>query len=101
MTTMMLLNLALSRTPTKRIQVMARVMRMAGRSTTPPDKTILPAALVVIGAVSTAWGSLIPALWMSPMKVVDQPEATALAATMYSSIRSQPMIQAITSPKAA
>ena len=55
---------------------------------------------VVIGGVRKAFGSLTPALWMRPMKVVDQPEATALAATRYSSMRSQPMIQAMTSPKA-
>jgi len=34
------------------------------------------------------------------MKIPDQPEATALAETRYSSMRSQPMIQAMTSPKA-
>jgi len=46
-------------------------------------------------------GSLTPRLSRSPIKVDDQPEATALADTKYSSIRSQPMIQAIISPKAA
>ena len=78
---------------------MSSVMTMAGTSMMPPDRTMRPST-VVMGGVRKALGSLTPALWMRPMKVVDQPEATALAATRYSSMRSQPMIQAMTSPKA-
>jgi len=90
-TTIILLVTELSLIPINKIQVMSIVMRTAGRSMIPPARGVRHKAL----------GSLTPRLSMSPMKVDDQPEATALAETKYSSIRSHPMIQAIISPKAA
>jgi hypothetical protein len=67
------------------------VIKTAGRSTIAPAKGVRLVAL----------GSFIPMIYRRPIKVVDQPEALALGETKYSSIRSQPIIQAITSPKAA
>src|SRR4051812_4719141 len=88
-TTMTKLAPALSRTPRTSRTVIAATMKTAGRLNTPPSE----------GDVEIDWGSVTPnAASRKALTLPPQPTATAATDTPYSRIRSQPMIQATSSP---
>ena len=85
------LSLALCFTPAINMNMSARMMPMAGRLTIPP----------AAGPLVKYSGNPIPIAVSALLKYPLQPLATAATETPYSRIKSQPMIQAMTSPKAA
>src|ERR1041385_1254050 len=106
--TMAALNVALSRMPFTRTTVRMNVMRTAGRSKYEPVETMpvvlqSPPRLMhkLNGAVETAGGTLKPNSGVNSWKCADQPCATVAEPTAYSRTRSQPMIQANSSPSVA
>jgi hypothetical protein len=74
---------------------------IAGRFTTPAVCTNSPAALYTIGGPASAAGSWTPNFASTLWKYPDQPFATVADPTAYSRMRSQPMIQAKSSPSVA
>jgi hypothetical protein len=90
--TMTVLVLAVSRAPFISRAVTATTMRTAGRLKVPPCS----------GEVDRASGMRTPkAVSRNSLRLPPQPTATAATAMPYSRIRSQPMIQATTSPRVA
>ncbi|MFA7348413.1 MAG: hypothetical protein WCZ86_11690 [Desulfurivibrionaceae bacterium] len=89
--TMTMLVRALSRMPSMSRTMRIRTMPAAGRLMIPPRE----------GALVRDSGRVRPTAVRALLKYPAQPLATAAVATPYSRIRSQPMIQAISSPKAA
>ena len=91
-TTMTLLALVLSRTPRINTPVIARTRNAAGMLTIPPSP----------GGWLSASGSCQPnSVSSSELRYCPQPTATAATDTPYSRMRSQPMIQASSSPRVA
>ena len=107
--TMMLLKIALSLTPITSTQVTSATMATAGRLTMIgcPNRWGAPAAISgvfspVRRSVTSQPGMVKPnACFRMSLKYPDQEIATAILPTAYSMIRSQPMIQAIISPRVA
>jgi hypothetical protein len=91
--TIKLVNRALSLIPMTRMAVRNSTMTIAGRF------TIAPGA--VPGVAEHQAGREIPIAFMIFTKYPDHPMATAIEETIYSSMRSQPIIQAIISPRVA
>src|SRR5262245_29825151 len=96
--TMIDLTVADSRTPRTRIQVTAAVISTAGKLNTAvtdePSASLTP----VPGAALITAGMSMPKSASRLTTLPDQPTATVAAPSAYSRIRSQPMIQAISSP---
>ena len=87
--TMIVLVRALCLTPASSTPVTASTMNIAGRLTTPPSSR---GAEIAAGNVTPKTRS------RNVLKYPPQPTATAATVTEYSSSRSQPMIQATSSP---
>ena len=90
-TTSTALSVALSLVPTISMPATAKVIRTAGRLTTPP----------ACGPTAMACGRLTPMPVRNSTTEPDQPTATALTTSEYSRIRLQPTIHAIASPSTA
>ena len=86
--TMMLFTQALSRVPRIRKTLISSTMPTAGRLTMPPSH----------GQAVSACGRSMPAPARKRTKYWLQEMLTVMAATVYSSTRSQPIIQAMSSP---
>ena len=90
--TIAMFTFAVSRTPRESRNITATTMKTAGRLNTPPSE----------GDVAIESGSAKPnALSRNSLRLPPQPTATAATETPYSRIRSQPMIQAASSPSVA
>src|SRR3954466_962928 len=90
--TIIVLKRALSRMPTQSTAVIASTMKTAGRLNEPPSP----------GGAASESGSVNPNSESArSLKYWPQPTATAATDTAYSRIRSQPMIQAASSPRVA
>ena len=89
--TMAALTRALSLTPTISITISSRTIEKAGKLTMPPAS----------GPFVSSGGRPRPIAVSALLKYPDQPFATAATETPYSRIKSQAMIQATNSPKAA
>src|SRR5437016_1239326 len=93
-TTMTRLDMALSRMPMTNTKVQAARINMAGRLQMAPG--------VENGSFDKASGTLyIPSTSSSLLRYSDHEAATVAALMAYSRIKSQPMIQAMISPKVA
>src|SRR6267154_3128264 len=111
--TMKLLTVADSLMPMTRIVDMRMTMNTAGRLIHAPVKTSPAFVHPATAAVTFAWvhhcvgepascaGNVMPKLLSSETKWPDQPTPTVAAPAAYSSTRSQPMIQAASSPMVA
>src|ERR1035437_5011213 len=97
--TMTLLTRELSRMPMTRTTVTIATISSAGRSNQlPVGWNAWLAALKSKGAVDRTFGTWTPKMPMKFWKYFDHPCATEAEATVYTSTRSHPMIQAKVSP---
>ena len=100
--TITVLNRADSRMPTTSSAVIIAMMTMAGMfRMAPVDNHACCAASNENGDDTYRSGRMRPKSLTKLTTYPDQPMATAIAPTAYSRIRSQPMIQAISSPNVA